>query len=132
LLGAAGSARTAGDLGIAWELGRQAVAKWPAYGEAQQFVKEVEAQKQAAEDAAAYAAAHNGWSKGSESYLFDYYFSQPGVSFLAATCAAFTTPRYVSHDAWTNWAHGNAPAVGRQVSAVLQQCQADSRGLPLG
>jgi hypothetical protein len=56
LLGAAGSARQAGDLGIAWELGRQAVAKWPEYAEAQAFVKEVEAQKRAAESAAEWAA----------------------------------------------------------------------------
>jgi hypothetical protein len=56
LLGAAGSARAAGDLGVAWELGRQAAAKWPAYTEAQQFVKDVEAQKKAAEEAAAQAA----------------------------------------------------------------------------
>src|SRR5215831_3040491 len=57
LLGAAGSARAAGDLGIAWELGRQAAAKWPAYAEAQQFVKDVAAQKQAAEAAAQAEAA---------------------------------------------------------------------------
>lgn len=51
MLGAAGSARQAGDLGIAWELARQAVAKSPNYTEAQNFLKAVEAQRAEAERA---------------------------------------------------------------------------------
>src|SRR5262245_50372378 len=53
LLGAAGAARQRGDLGVAWELGRQAVAKWPAYAEAKQFVTEVEAERKVADAAEA-------------------------------------------------------------------------------
>jgi hypothetical protein len=43
LLGAAGSARTAGDLWTAWNTGRQAAAKDPTFTEARQFVAAVEA-----------------------------------------------------------------------------------------
>jgi hypothetical protein len=132
LLGAAGSARTAGDLGIAWELGRQAAAKWPAYAEAQQFVTDVEAQRKTADDAAAYAAAHNGWSPGGESFLFSFYFSQPDVSLLAATCAAVDTGAAMTPDDYTRRQQAGDPALGRQLYAILQQCRVDTRGLPLG
>lgn len=57
LLGAAGSARQAGDLGIAWELARQAVAKSPDYAEASAFLREVETEKRYAERDAAREAA---------------------------------------------------------------------------
>jgi hypothetical protein len=57
LLGAAIAERQAGKLGIAWELGRQALAQWPDYADAKTFVAEVEAQRQAEQKAAEERAA---------------------------------------------------------------------------
>jgi hypothetical protein len=48
LLGAAVSQRQAGDLGLALELGRQALGKWPDYPEAKAFMAEVAPQATAA------------------------------------------------------------------------------------
>lgn len=71
LLGAAGSMREAGDLGLALELGRQAVGKAPSYAEAQAFVREVEAQKKAAEEAAKVAAARHAAAAAREKSAAD-------------------------------------------------------------
>jgi hypothetical protein len=131
LLGAAGSARAAGDLGIAWELGRQAVAKWPAYTEAQQFVADVATQKQAAEDAAVDKAANNGWSSGARSFIFQFYYAKPNTTFLAATCAAENTIWRIPYDDYVRRQRANDPALGQALYSFLERCKADALDIPL-
>ena len=135
LLGQAGSARASGDLGIAWELARQAVAKSPDDAEAQAFLKDVEAQKQAAEEEAAeqaYAAAHNGWTKTRSHNMGMFFWRQPNTSMLAAICAEFDLERRISWAEYARRSGAKDPQLDYLLGDILANCQRTTNGLPLG
>jgi hypothetical protein len=97
LLGAAGSMRQAGDLGLALELGRQAVGKAPDYAEAQTFVKEVEAQRADAERARVAAVAEYRGTVERRMRLY----KDASVSAASKTSAWWKTPILSFDNDWT-------------------------------
>jgi len=145
LLGAAVSMREAGDLGIAWELSRQALAEWPDYWDAWQFKSQVEAQRANAERVAAeqeraraaaaaeaaYLAQNNGWSKAEESHLLRSYYDPPRTSGLAAACIVQNVKRAIPYAEWLRWIDHDDQRIKGQVTEIIRRCRADPLDIPV-